>query len=199
MLPSKILWKLLFSGALLFNLLSLPSCETGKAATGDENGVPANTYQNPVWNHDFPDPNLVRSPDGYFYAYATDVNWREDGIGGPYTIPVLRSTDLADWKFIGDAFAKKPRWKKGGGGIWAPDVTYYRHHYVMFYSYSTWGDPNPAIGAAVSDKPEGPFTDLGKLFYSKEIGVANSIDPFLMVDHGKPYLFWGSFNGIYGV
>lgn len=157
----------------------------------------ASSYKNPVWDHDFPDPNLVKAPDGYFYAYATDVNWREDGMGGPYTVPVLRSKDLVHWQFRGDAFDKRPRWKKGG--IWAPDVTYYDHRYIMFYSFSTWGDPDPAIGVAVSNTPEGPFTDRGALFYSREIGVDNSIDPFLIVDSGTPYLVWGSFHGIYGV
>lgn len=165
--------------------LTLP-CDTG-----------GNTYQNPVYDHDFPDPNLVKAADGYFYAYSTNIDWREEGLGGPYTIPVLRSKDLVHWTFVRDAFEKKPTWKKGG--IWAPDVTYYQHRYLLFYSFSLWGDPDPAIGLAVSNKPEGPFTDLGQLFYSREIGVPNSIDPYLMVDHGKPYLIWGSFHGIFGI
>jgi arabinan endo-1,5-alpha-L-arabinosidase len=171
------------------------SCKTNRTSQGKTTG---NTYQNPVWDHDFPDPNLVRSPDGYFYAYSTDVNWREDSMGS-YVVPVLRSSDLVHWTLLGDAFSKKPGWKQDGGGIWAPDVSYYRGRYIMFYSYSFWDDPNPGIGVAVSNTPQGPFTDLGKLFYSREIGVKNSIDPFLMTDGGKPYLIWGSFNGIYGV
>lgn len=43
------------------------------------------------------------------------------------------------------------------------------------------------------------FTDQGKLFISKEIGVQNSIDPVLYTENGKHYLFWGSFHGIYGI
>ncbi|HEY4552389.1 MAG TPA: family 43 glycosylhydrolase, partial [Bacillaceae bacterium] len=62
-----------------------------------------------------------------------------------------------------------------------------------------WGDQNPGIGVAVSDKPEGPFEDKGKLFDSSDIGVGNSIDPMLFVDEGTPYLFWGSFHGIFGI
>ncbi|WP_349290847.1 family 43 glycosylhydrolase [Anseongella ginsenosidimutans] len=61
------------------------------------------------------------------------------------------------------------------------------------------GDPNPGIGLAVSEQPQGPFRDLGKLFYSKDVGVDNSIDAFFIEDEGKPYLFWGSFHGIYGI
>ncbi|WJH35955.1 family 43 glycosylhydrolase [Paenibacillus sp. CC-CFT747] len=52
----------------------------------------------------------------------------------------------------------------------------------------------------MSDKPEGPFEDRGKLFDSADAGVANSIDPMHYVEEdGKSYLFWGSFHGIYGI
>lgn len=98
----------------------------------------------------------------------------------------------------GRCVCQKTRLEKEGG-IWAPDATYYKGNYYLYYSFSTWGDPNPGVGLAVSNKPEGPFKDKGKVFLSKEIGVDNSIDPFLMEDQGKLYLLWGSFHGIYGV
>lgn len=64
---------------------------------------------------------------------------------------------------------------------------------------STWGGEwTCGIGIATADKPEGPFTDLGKLFRSNEINIQNCIDPFYIEDNGKKYLFWGSFHGIYG-
>lgn len=58
------------------------------------------------------------------------------------------------------------------------------------------------IGVAVADRPEGPFTDAKMLFRSTGqggIGVQNSIDPCYVEDEGHKYLFWGSFNGIYGI
>jgi arabinan endo-1,5-alpha-L-arabinosidase len=65
---------------------------------------------------------------------------------------------------------------------------------------SVWGgEQTCGIGIAVSDKPEGPFSDLGKLFRSNEIGVQNSIDPFYIEEGDKKYLFWGSFSGIYAI
>lgn len=156
------------------------------------------SFKNPVFDHDFPDPNLVKAPDGYFYAYSTQANWSKYSAGEPYVTPIVRSKDLMNWEFIADAMTKKPDWKKEGG-IWAPDATYHNGKYYLYYSFSTWGDPNPGIGLAISDKPEGSFTDKGKVFLSKEIGVDNSIDPFLMVEDNKLYLIWGSFHGIYGV
>ncbi len=65
---------------------------------------------------------------------------------------------------------------------------------------SVWGGEwTCGIGVAVSDKPEGPFTDHGKLFRSDEIGVQNSIDPFYLEEDGKKWLFWGSFHGIFAI
>ena len=155
-------------------------------------------YQNPVFDHNFPDPNLITAPDGYLYAYATQADWTQDNLGGPYIMPILRTKDLINWQVVGPALAKKPDWK-AEGGIWAPDAVAYRGKYYLYYSFSTWGDPNPGIGVAVADRPEGPFTDYGKLFLSKEVGVANSIDAFFYEADGKPYLIWGSFHGIYGI
>ena len=65
---------------------------------------------------------------------------------------------------------------------------------------SVWGgELTCGIGCATADKPEGPFTDHGKMFRSNEINVQNSIDPFYIDDGGKKYLFWGSFRGIYAI
>lgn len=160
----------------------------------------AGYYQNPVFEPDVADPTVIRGGDGWFYAYGTENTWTD---GVHHLVPVLRSRNLIQWQYVRDAFASRPTWKTTGGGIWAPDVTYMNGRYYMFYSISTWGDSNPGIGLAISNTPAGPFTDQGKLFDSSSIGVTNSIDPFFFQtasgDSIKSYLFWGSFNGIYGV
>ena len=56
-------------------------------------------YANPVINADFPDPDVLRGPDGYFYAYATQTE-RE---GKWIDIQVARSNDLVHWRLRGDA------------------------------------------------------------------------------------------------
>lgn len=156
-------------------------------------------FKNPVFTPDLADPTVVKAADGWFYAYGTENTW-DDGIH--HIIPVVKSKDLVNWQFVADAFKIRPNWKQNGG-IWAPDVTFVNEKYYMYYSYSTWGDPNPGIGLAIADKPEGPFIDYGKLFDSKSIGVNNSIDPcFVQVSKKNKvtsYLFWGSFHGIYGI
>ena len=147
-------------------------------------------YANPVIDSDNPDPSVMKAEDGYFYLYATGGN-----------IWIHRSKDLVHWDFVSGAFEddKKPDWEEVTG-IWAPDINYINGKYVMYYSMSSWGGGETCgIGVAVSDTPQGPFTDKGKLFRSNEIGVHNSIDPFYIEDEGKKYIFWGSWYGIWGV
>ncbi len=167
----------------------LPTVEQDTLAVEEE------TYQNPVFEPVLADPTIVRSRD-FFYAYGTEDNWGNEG--GYHLIPVIKSTDLVHWELVGDAMQQKPQWKDKGG-IWAPDVTKVGNQYYMYYSFSTWGDPDPGVGLAIADVPQGPFVDQGKVFLSKEIGVDNSIDPFFIEEAEKRYLFWGSFHGIYAI
>jgi hypothetical protein len=148
------------------------------------------SYHNPVIDNSLPDPSVVRGQDGYFYLVATE---------DIHNVPVYCSHNLVDWRPVGTAFtdATRPRFLTDGA-VWAPDISYIDGRYVMYYSLSKWGEGSAnGIGVATADRPEGPYTDLGKLFTSSEIGVTNSIDPFYYADNGQNYLFWGSFNGIY--
>ncbi|WP_224450326.1 family 43 glycosylhydrolase [Haloprofundus salilacus] len=154
------------------------------------------TYENPVFEPILADPSVHRAADGEFYAYGTADDWRDGE--GTRVVPIVRSSNLVDWEYVGEAFESTPDWKEYGN-VWAPMVVRRDGRYLMYYSLSTWGDENPGIGIATSDDPGGRFEDRGELFTSEEIGVENSIDPFFYEDDGTPYLFWGSFHGIYGV
>jgi Beta-xylosidase len=150
------------------------------------------TYANPVVNRSLPDPTIIKANDGYFYLYATeDIR----------NTPIYRSKDLVKWEFVGTAFTDETRPTfEPRGGLWAPDINFINGKYVLYYSMSVWGGEwTCGIGAATADKPEGPFTDHGKLFRSNEIEVQNSIDQFYIEEDGKKYLFWGSFRGIYAI
>jgi arabinan endo-1,5-alpha-L-arabinosidase len=154
-------------------------------------------YQNPVFEPVLADPSVIRGEDGYFYAFGTEDDWG-DGSGAKL-VPIVRSANLTEWEYIGDAFEEKPVWHTYGG-IWAPDISFYEGTYYLYYSMSSWGDSNPGIGVATADSPEGPYEDKGPLFRSVDIGVANSIDPMVFRDtDGTPYLFWGSFHGIFSI
>ena len=59
----------------------------------------AKLYVNPILDADFPDPTVIRAPDGYYYAYATQS--LQDGAWT--NIQVARSRDLIHWNSLGDA------------------------------------------------------------------------------------------------
>lgn len=158
--------------------------------------APARTYTNPVVTPVAADPSVVRGSDAY-YLVATQDDWADGD--GPHLLPVFRSEDLVAWTFVGDAFDRAPGWK-AEGFLWAPDLSRRGDGYVLYYSYSTWGDSNPCIGRATAPHPAGPWTDLGRaVFCSDDVGVENSIDPFLWDEGGAETLVWGSFHGIYAV
>lgn len=156
------------------------------------------TYTNPVVTPVAADPSVIRAEDGTFYLFATQDDWG-DGQGSHY-VPIFKSLDLIHWEFSGDAFSEPPAWKEGGGFMWAPDVSHLDGTYYLYYASSLWGDPNPCIGLATAASLEGPWQDLGEpVFCSEDIGVRNSIDPFVWYEDGKRTMVWGSMNNIYGV
>jgi len=150
------------------------------------------SYSNPVIGKSCPDPTVIKADNGKFYLYSTEDT---------RNLPIYRSDNLVDWEFVGTAFTDetRPKWNPKGG-IWAPDINLINGKYVIYYSKSVWGGEwDCGIGIATADSPEGPFTDRGVLFISRDIDVQNSIDPFYIEDNGHKYLFWGSFHGIYGI
>src|SRR5947209_7898963 len=80
---------------------------------------PAPRYQNPVFDHDFPDPAVIRARDGFYYAYATQSAGAD---GKLRNIAAARSRDLVHWTELADALPVKPSWASKTQDFWAPDV-----------------------------------------------------------------------------
>jgi len=149
-------------------------------------------YSNPVIDRSLPDPTVIRVGNIYYLYSTEDIR----------NVPIYASRNMVTWSYVGTCFTEATRPQMvPGGGIWAPDINKIGDNYVLYYSKSKWGGEwECGIGVAVARSPRGPFTDVGKLFISNEIGVQNSIDPFFYEEEdGRKYLFWGSFRGIYGI
>lgn len=150
-----------------------------------DNGDKKPTFTNPIIPQSVPDPTVIKAADGYFYLYGTEDT---------RNMPIYRSKNLTDWTFIGTAFTNETRPHTvrpyvPAGMMWAPDINYINGQYVLYYTIGLWGKEwDSGIGVATAPKPEGPFTDHGKLIDSREIGVQNSIDQFYIEDGGKKYL-----------
>ncbi|MBA2311397.1 MAG: family 43 glycosylhydrolase [Actinobacteria bacterium] len=144
-------------------------------------GPPA--YENPVMSHDAPDPSIIYA-DGFYWAYTTQSEWSE------FTnLPILRSKDLVEWSFVGDALPKLPKWVTTD--TWAPHISRIGDRYVLYYSAMQYGRAGFGIGVATSDSPEGPFEDSGGPIL-RGPGFT-TIDPFVYTtSEGDHYIYWGS-------
>jgi arabinan endo-1,5-alpha-L-arabinosidase len=151
----------------------------------------SHAQHNPILNQNFPDPTVILAPDGKYYAYATNTKPDDKWIN----IQVTTSTDLFNWKYIGDALPQKPTWASNTQNYWAPHVLYDASlkQYVLFYcarnNDTTYG---MCIGVAFSSSPTGPFVDKGTpLMKGKDFRV---LDPMAMIDPKtkKKIMYWGS-------
>lgn len=155
--------------------------------------TPSARHQNPVLDSDFPDPAVLRTADGWYYAYATQG--RIDG--RMLNIQTARSRDLVRWERVGDALPVKPAWASQTQDFWAPHVHQADGRYFLYYSAkpdAALSDTSRGLCLAVATaaRPEGPFTDIGAPLQCGE-GFVN-IDPMAYDDPatGKRLLYWGS-------
>jgi arabinan endo-1,5-alpha-L-arabinosidase len=141
-------------------------------------------YTNPVLAHDAPDPSVVRAGDGFFYAYTTQSDWPT-----LKNIPILRSADLLTWRFVGDAFPRKPPWVTTD--MWAPHIARIGNDYLLYYCARQFGSAGFAIGVARAQGPTGPFRDVGKPILRGR--GFETLDPFVYTaPDGRHYIYWGS-------
>lgn len=199
-----------------FALLFVASCSISSCSNTPSNSFKSieeqttksenNPYSNPTYpllnNEKKPtytaDPFVLRDDDGTYYMYCTQTEvYANEEFKSFKAGPVFASIDLINWTYVSDVFSNyKAEWGSDGAGVWAPTVIKVGDKYNYYYSLSTGGDKNPGIGVATSSTPYGPFTHLGKLFNSEEIGVTNSIDPFVFYDEEKLYMAFGSYGGL---
>ncbi len=105
------------------------------------------TFTNPVYPHNFPDPFILKFRGEYF-AFCTD--FAPDG----NVFTVLRSRDLVNWTQIGSAMKSL---ENDSPFYWAPEVTYYNGKFYLYYSVGN--ETLMEIRVAVSDQPDGGFVD----------------------------------------
>jgi arabinan endo-1,5-alpha-L-arabinosidase len=139
------------------------------AASACSSSTPARpAHHNPVFSRDFPDPMVLRVSQHDYYAYATATEWQRG------YFPILHSSDLIHWHYVGDVF---PLTRRPGlaGDLWAPDVIRRRQtYYVYFVTTNTVGIH--CIDVATGPSPTGPFRERGFLACTVPFG-AGLIDP----------------------
>lgn len=220
-MSKKVFKDILTSTSIICSLLMFTACNNNNSSssitnntniiTSSEEVVVAknNNYANPCYpvvggvekETYMADPFVIRDDtDGMYYLYCTQTEVFETDTSEFRKFkrgPIYSSINGIDWKYVANAFENyEPNWGTNGAGVWAPTVCKVGEYYNYYYSLSTGGDVNPGIGVARSKTPYGPFEHYGKLFNSEEIGVTNSIDPYVFYDDDKLYMAWGSYGGL---
>jgi arabinan endo-1,5-alpha-L-arabinosidase len=137
------------------------------------------------------DPTMIEA-EGKYYLFST-------GQG----LQIRCSDDLVTWDLCSAVYFKFPKWIReevpAVSDLWAPDISFYNGRYQVYYSVSSFGDNQSAIGLATNttlDKhdPEYKWQDQGIVIKSEQGFDWNAIDPNFVVDKdGQPWLTFGSF------
>jgi hypothetical protein len=114
------------------------------------------------------------------------------------------SSDLFTWNDGPRVFDPLPGWipeaaPDNNGDVWAPDIVYLNGLYHLYYSVSSWGSQESAIGLTTNPTldPADPaflWTDRGIVVQTKAGDDFNAIDPSVLHDtNGTLWLSVGSY------
>lgn len=149
----------------------------------------AQQYQTNITVHD---PVIIKQ-DSVYYIFCT-------GRG----ISVWSSTNMKEWKREKPVFDTLPWAVQAVNGfknhIWAPDISYHKGLYYLYYSISAFGKNTSCIGVATNktlhpSSPNYKWTDHGKVIQSYPGKTNwNAIDPNIIADKkGNAWMVFGSF------
>jgi arabinan endo-1,5-alpha-L-arabinosidase len=143
------------------------------------------------------DPVAIKEA-GTYYVFCTG------GRNGQGVIPIRTSTDMRTWSAAGFVFDSLPEWATReipkARNAWAPDIALSGGRYHLYYSVSSFGSRDSAIGLATTrtldpSSPDYRWVDEGMVLRSHEdTDDWNAIDPNLVIeDRTHAWLVWGSF------
>ena len=134
-----------------------------------------------------PDAEAHVWEDGRIYLYGSyDIKGADNYCSDRYH--VFSSDDMETWVDHGVSFTFPEGWANDCPlkVLYAPDCAYRNGKYYLYYCI-----PDGRCGVAVSDRPYGPFEDIG------QIKGMQGIDPAVFIDDdGQAYIYWGQFDGV---
>jgi beta-xylosidase len=141
-----------------------------------------------------PSPHYFQTgSEGRFYVYATDDASNSGKYWDSTSWRVYTSKDLQSWSDAGIPLSVTVfKWARPDAKAWAPEAAYRNGKY---YFYAPVGGDK--IGVAVSDRPDGGFTDARSDALVDKARDANAgdepIDPAVFIDKdGQAYMYFGT-------
>lgn len=205
---------------LLAGLLSLsfvlPFFPAKAAITVTEIVLPKDTAGNPVFTSDASgkivygaDPSVLVDGDTvYLYAGHDESSDSEAGrkIYNQKEYICYSTKDMKTWQPEGSVMkvsTDEVTWARDSSSGWASQVTKYKNKYYLYFC--TWDKTSAgkqSIGVAVSDKPTGPFHDIGSPLVKGTLTMPQNsnwddIDPTIWIETDSSgtehrYLAWGN-------
>lgn len=137
------------------------------------------------------DPTMI-AENGKYYVFGT----------GP-GLPIRCSDDMLEWRLCSAVFFGLPSWIReevpAVVDLWAPDISFYNGRYQIYYSASSFGDNQSAIGLASNltldpKSPDYAWKDEGLVIKSEHSDNWNAIDASFVLDaEGQAWLVFGSY------
>lgn len=150
---------------LIFSILVFTATFSIKAQN-QKNTSEENSYINPVFAGDYPDPSILVDGEDFYLVHSSFEYYPG--------LLIWHSTDLINWTPVANALHKYV------GSVWAPDLVKYEGRYFIYFPAS---DTNYVVTA---DNIAGPWSDPVEL----EVSM---IDPGHVVDEkGNRYLYFSS-------
>jgi hypothetical protein len=147
---------------------------------------------NPLFTHVFAaDPSAHVWPgDDRLWLYTSNDVPGTNAHATMESYHVFSTRDLVNWTDHGRVLhLSQVPWAISH--MWAIDAILWKGTYYLVYCAKERETGMFRTGLATSDRPEGPFTDIGFIQ-----GVEWGQDPAIFVgDDGHPYLFWGAGGG----
>ena len=192
------------------------SSATATAVSVSIKASASSTYTNPLTLNVTNSQTAVSCADPAIYKYqksGTDTWYlycTSDalyaGDPNPHYINIFQSSNLADWTYVGNAFAGLPSWANvNGAALWAPAIKYIGGQYLLYYATpaTSLAGGASAVGVGTSASPAGPFVDSGTPVVEPEVATnccggayRSTIDPDEIQDaSGQRWLLFGSFTG----
>lgn len=176
------------NGLVLLTCSALSACVPTSlnqtAATGSHISITASPgFTNPVFEGNFPDPQIVANGAEGFLAIATN--------GNGMNVQTLTSGDMVHWKQGIDALPHVASWSSPGK-VWAPEIISWSDGtFRMYYVTKAPQDHWQCISTAKSHTLAGPYIDNSSGPLVCETSEGGSIDPSPFVDSsGNAWLYW---------